>query len=161
MDVRSVSMQKKPLYRKVNTRTWGVRSNDYSGEYRSQRHTKAEINRDSSRSSMHGVRHHGLDYTPLFRFLLSRVGQRWDDVYSEAVTRLDRPAPIFWMVALGESERQTFVRTDEASYFSGLYVDDRGLLAVVAPELTVENMPTFCRCCTHSFNGVAYGQRPA
>ena len=152
-------MEKKPLYRKVNTRTWGVRSNDYSGEYRHLRHTKAEITSDALRSSMHGTRQHGRDYTPLFRFLLSRVGERWDDVFSEAVARLDRPEPIFWMVALRESEQKEFVRTDEARYFSGLFVDDQGLLAPVAPELTAENMPTFCRCCTHSFNGVAYGQR--
>lgn len=151
-------MEKKPLYRKVNTRTWGVRRNDYSGEYRLQRHTKAEITSDVSRGSMHGTRRNGLDYTPLFRFLLSRVGERWDDVYREAVSRLDRPEPVFWMVALRESERQAYVRTGEASYFSGLFVDDQGLLTVVAPELTVENMATFCRCCTHSFNGIAYGQ---
>lgn len=154
-------MEKKPLYRKVNTRTWGVRGHDTSGDYRHQRHTKAETTREASRGSMHGTRRHGRDYTPLFRFLLSRVGQRWDDVFSEAVTRLDRPEPIFWIVALRESERKDFVRTDEASYFSGLFVDDQGILAVVAPELTVQNRVASCRCCTHSFNGIAYGQPTA
>lgn len=152
-------MEKKPLYRKVNTRTWGVHDNDQGGDYRHQRHTKSEKQNDAPRGSMHGTRKHGLDYTPLFRFLLSRVGSRWDEVFSEAVSRLDRPDPVFWMVALRESEQQDYVRTDEASYFSGLFVDDQGFLAVVAPELSVENMATFCRCCTHSFNGIPYGQR--
>ncbi|MFJ7283721.1 hypothetical protein [Pseudomonas sp. NPDC099000] len=152
-------MEKKPLYRKINTRTWGVRHNDYTGEYRHQRHTKAVINCDAPRESMHGTRRYGFDYTPLYKFLLSRVGRRWDEVFSEAVARLDSPEPVFWMVALRESEQKDYVRTDESSYFSGLFVDDQGLLAIVAPELTAENMATFCHCCTHSFNGIPYGQR--
>ncbi|MDP1183677.1 hypothetical protein Q6285_30915, partial [Klebsiella pneumoniae] len=69
-----------------------------------------------------GVRR-GLDYTPLFRFLLSRVGQDWDEVYSEAVARLDLKDPIFWMVALREMDEQDYIRAGEASYFSGLKVD--------------------------------------
>jgi hypothetical protein len=151
-------LEKKPLYRKINTCTWGVRRNDYAGKYRHQRHTKAANARDAVRVSMHGKRRHGFDYTPLFRFLLSRVGRQWSEVFSEAIARLDRPEPVFWMVALCESERRDYIRTDEASYFSGLFVDDQGLLAIVAPELTAANMTTFCRCCTHSFNGIPYGQ---
>lgn len=108
---------------------------------------------------MHGTRQHGFDYTPLFRFLLSRVGGQWDEVFSEAVARLDRPEPVFWMVALQESERQEQVRLGESSYFSGLYVDDQGRLRIVNPELTAEGMTPYCHCCTHTFNGIPFGQR--
>jgi hypothetical protein len=152
-------LEKKPLYRKINTRTWGVRLNEYSGEYRYQRHTKAEIHNESSRGSMHGTRRHGFDYTPLFRFLLSRVGRQWDEVFSEAVARLDRPEPVFWMVALHEKDRQEQVRLGESSYFSGLYVDDQGCLQIVNPELTAEYMTPYCSCCTHTFNGIPFVHR--
>jgi len=153
------SLEKKPLYRKINARTWGVRLNGHFGEYRQQRHTKAELNNPSSRGSMRGKSRHGLDYTPLFRFLLSRVGGQWDEIYSEAVSRLDRPEPIFWMVALHEDRREQFVCLGESSYFSGLYVDERKRLQIVNPELKAEHMTPYCHCCTHTFNGFSFGQR--
>ena len=152
-------MEKNLLYRKINNRTWGVRRNDYTGQYRHQRNTKAEITNDAPRSSMHGTRRHGFDYTPLFRFLLSRVGRQWDGVFSEAIARLDRPEPVFWMVALHESERRERLRLGESSYFSGLYVDDLGILQIVNPALTAQNMTPSCHCCTHTFNGTLFGRR--
>ncbi|WP_225595683.1 hypothetical protein [Pseudomonas sp. PDM05] len=105
---------------------------------------------------MHSHHRHGFDYTPLYRFLLSKVGHPWDQVFSEANARLDRPDPIFWMVALHESDKQDYVRTDENSYYSGLWVDDAGLLQKVDPQLTPERMPTFYDCRTHTFNSVVY-----
>lgn len=67
----------KPLYRKVNTRARGVRHRS-GGEYRHERNSKRERrNEDAevSRGSMHGRQQRGLDYTPLFKFLLSKVGK--------------------------------------------------------------------------------------
>ena len=55
---------------------------------------------------MHSGQRHGYDYTPLFKFLLSRAGKNWDDVYSEAISRLDQEEPIWWMVAPDLSEGQ-------------------------------------------------------
>ncbi|MBD8194830.1 hypothetical protein IFR35_25560 [Pseudomonas fluorescens] len=149
---------KKPLlYRSVNTRTHGVRHGS-CGAYRYERNTKTEKDTLATRGSMHNHQRHGFDYTPLFRFLLSKVGQPWDAVFSEANARLDRPNPVFWVVALHESEKQDYVRTDENSYYSGLYVDDAGLLQKVEPQLTPENMKPYCDCCTHTFNGVVVTQ---
>ncbi|ORE90280.1 hypothetical protein ATO4_21902 [Aurantimonas sp. 22II-16-19i] len=102
-----------------------------------------------------GVRR-GLDYTPLFRFLLSKVGQDWDAVHSEAVSRLDTAEPIFWLVALTEGDREAFVRVGESTYYSGLYVDENHVLAIVDPSLTVEQMVPVCSCCSHTFNGVPF-----
>ena len=97
--------QKEPLYRKVNTRTHQVVKHGWrGGEARWERNTKATKTSEATRGSMHPGLRHGLDYTPLYRFLLSKVGQDWDAVYSEAVARLDRPAPISEMVALHEDE---------------------------------------------------------
>lgn len=102
---------------------------------------------------MHSNLRHGLDYTPLFRFLLSRLGQDWDQTYSEARARIDHPDPIFWLVARSEEEKQPYVRLGETSYYSGLYVDENRLLALVDPSLTVDDMRPNCSCCTHTFNG--------
>ncbi len=148
-------MKKTLLYRSVNTRTHGVRHGSCRA-YRYERNTKTGKNTPSTRCSMHSHHRHGFDYTPLFRFLLSKVGQPWDPVFSEANARVDRPDPIFWMVARHESDKQEYVRMGENSYYSGLRVDDAGLLQKVNPQLTPERMPTFCDCCTHTFNGVVF-----
>ena len=144
-----------PLYRKVNTLARGVRHQS-GGEARWQRNTKAEkaeTDAGLTRGKMaQGVRR-GLDYTPLFRFLLSKVGQDWDAVQAEAIARLDRPDPIYWLVARTEEARQTVVWLGESSRFSGLYVDDDNRLQKVAPDLTADDLEPLCRCCTHTFNG--------
>jgi hypothetical protein len=110
------------------------------------------------RGSMHPGHRHGLDYTPLYRFLLSRVGQDWNTVHSEAVSRLDRSDPIFHIVAKHVDDKRRFVRTGESSYFSGLFIDDANQLAFVDPNLTADDMEPFCSCCTHTFNGKPFGK---
>ncbi|TNE46233.1 MAG: hypothetical protein EP343_24315 [Deltaproteobacteria bacterium] len=96
----------------------------------------------------------GRDYTPLFRFLLSKVGESWDAVYKEAVSRLDSPEPIFWLVSSHLSEGlQDVVRIGIHSYYSRLYVDDNKRLQKVNPSLTTKDFYPACSCCTHSFNG--------
>ena len=101
----------------------------------------------------------GLDYTPLFRFLLSKVGQDWDATYSEALARLDREVPIFWMVALHENERRDYFVEGESAHFSGLYVDASKRLQKVAPELNETSLKPSCKCCTHTFNGKLFTQK--
>jgi hypothetical protein len=148
-------MQKPPLFRKVNTTAY--RPNVHiGGKYRAERNTKAEIESDAMRRPMHGKAHQGRDYTPLFRFLLSKVGKPWSEMYSEAVSRLDREEPIFWLVALSEGERQDYVRVGESSYYSGLYVDQQGLLQLVNSSIGPSSLVPLCKCCTHTFNGVRF-----
>ncbi len=148
-----MNRKKEPLYRKENkvslSTKYYVRT---GGEYRYQRHTKSTLNDESTHLPMNSGKY-GYDYTPLFRFLLSKVGQDWDEVFSEAKSRLDKTGPVFWMVALHEQERKAVVRLGESSYYSGLYVDGEGLLQKVDPELE-----TFDPGFTHpgetiSFNG--------
>jgi hypothetical protein len=141
-----VRSRKEPLYRRVNTRTCGV--SHRGGEFRWSRHPKRED--PSSHGSMHGHKHHGLDYTPLFRFLLSKVGADFAEVYREAASRLDRPDPICWLVARSDKDKQAYVRIGESSYYSGLYVDENGRLALVDPSLRLEGMEPRCSCCTHT-----------
>ena len=62
--------QKQPLYRKVNTRARGV-FHHKGGRARWERNTKAAKRNAAMRGSMHPGGQNGLDYTPLFRFLLS------------------------------------------------------------------------------------------
>ena len=148
-------MKKPPLYRSVNTRTRGV-CHGSGNAYRYERHSKKEKRALSPRGSMHSHQRHGFDYTPLFRFLLSKVGYPWDQVFSEANARLDRAEPIFWLVALRDDDKNEYVRTDHSTYYSGLWVDEAGLLQKVSPHLTLGQMKPFCDCCTYSFNSVVF-----
>ncbi len=108
---------------------------------------------------MHGKKQRGLDYTPLYKFLLSKVGTNWNEAHSEAVSRLDHEEPIFWLVAIREQDKKEYVRLGEASYFSGLYVDSEGLLQKVNPKIGAESLAPQCQCCTHTFNGVRFTRK--
>lgn len=98
----------------------------------------------------------GMDYTPLFKFLLSKVGQKWNNVYSEAVKRLDKEEPIFWMIIPNQTEnKQIFesgvIRLGENTQYSALTVDENGILVKIKPD-ALPYKPS-CTCCTHTFNG--------
>lgn len=148
--------KKDMLYRRVNTRTHNVRHGT-GGEARWHRNTKAARSSDAARGKMRAGLRHGLDYTPLYKFLLSRVGRPWDATFSEAKARLDSDDAIFRMVARSDEERRPIIRTGESSYFSGLYIDGDGLLQKVDPTLSAKNMTPGCHCCTHTFNGDVFG----
>jgi len=143
---------KSPLYRKVNTLARGVH-HGFGGDFRHVRRAKSSTDPENTRSSMHGKKRRGLDYTPLFRFLLSKVGQHWDAVYGEARSRLDREEPIFWLVARNENDRHELVRTSESSFYSGLFVDGDHILRQVNPALGAADVPVTCTCCTYTLNG--------
>lgn len=130
-----MSQQKAPLYRKVNTKARGVH-HGFGGDYKNTRHTKKET-REQVKGTMHGSKERGLDYTPLFRFLLSKVGAYWNDVFSEAKARLDRPDPIFWMVAIHENKKKDYFCSKESSYFLALVrVSRTGTSKPKAPATT-------------------------
>lgn len=147
-------IQKKPLYRKVNTKARNVHHNT-GGDFRHSRHQKRE-SLAQTKGKMSARQERGLDYTPLFRFLLSKVGTTWNEVFSEAKARLDKTEPIFWMVALNPAEKEDCVRIGETSFFSGLFVDDDGILQRSNPDLAASDLKRYCNCCTHSFNGKVY-----
>ena len=153
----ALSKYSSPLYLRVNTKARGVAHNT-GADFRHERNTKAVMRSDTPRQSMHGKIQRGLDYTPLFRFLLSKVGLPWNETYSVAIVRLDRSEPIFWLVALQAHERKEFVRLGESSYYSGLYVDANGLLQIVNPSLNESSVAPLCSCCTHTFNGKRFTQ---
>ena len=142
-----------PLYRKVNTRARGVRHGT-GGDYR---HVRGSSGEASGRGTMHAGARRGRDYTPLFRFLLARVGEPWDAVFGEAAARLDTTEPVFWIVARSAIERQETVRVGESTYVSGLFVDDDSILRRVAPGLRPEHLTPSCTCCTHTLDGVRFG----
>lgn len=147
--------EKSKLYRKVNTKARGVHHN-FGGDFKHSSNQK-KATREQTTGTMFGKKVRGLDYTPLFRFLLSKVGTSWDEVFSEAKLRLDKTEPIFWMVALHAAEKKEYIRVGESSYFSGLYVDDSGILQISNPTLKAVDMKPFCNCCTHTFNGKLFG----
>ncbi|WP_080962533.1 hypothetical protein [Chromobacterium subtsugae] len=143
-------MEKKPLFRKVNTLAHGV-SHGHGSDYKRSR---KEINSiDAKKQAMKRNVQRGLDYTPLFKFLLSKVGRDWNEVFSEASARLDKKEPIFWMVALHDFQKKDYVLIGESSYFSGLFVGEDGTLQIVNPNIGPSTLEPHCRCCTHTFNG--------
>ena len=154
--MRSKNAEKKPLYRKVNTKARGVR-HKFGGDYKDSRNKKRDT-RERLKGSMHAKHHRGLDYTPLFKFLLSKVGQNWDQVFSEASSRLNKTEPIFWLVALKEEDQEEYVRIGENTYYSGMYVDEQNNLQLVNPNLQAQDMVPFCNCCTHTLNGKVFGK---
>ncbi|MFB7719405.1 hypothetical protein [Nocardia sp. NPDC056100] len=147
-------MDKAPLYRKDNTTARGSRPR--GGEYRHRRNTAPSVKSDVTHQGMGRSTQRGRDYTPLFRFLLSRVGSNWESTVAEARSRLDHSEPIFWLVAVRDFDRRDYVRIGEASYYSGLYVDSGGILRVVNPEIDHTSLEPACACCTHTFNGVRF-----
>lgn len=150
-----MNKEKSNLFRKVNTKALNVQHH-FGGDFKHTRNSKSET-LEQTKGKMSGRKERGLDYTPLYRFLLSKVGSNWDDVFSEAKSRLDKTEPIFNIVALNEHEKEDFVRTGESSYFSGLYVDNNGILQLSNPNLTAKEMTPFCTCCTHTLNGKLFG----
>jgi hypothetical protein len=150
-------MQKPPLFRKVNTTAHGVHHR-FGGEFARDRNSNALGKSEAQHLPMHGKVRRGHDYTPLFKFLLSKVGSNWNEVHAEAISRLDRAEPISWLVALHPQDEQEFVRTGEASYFSGLRVSAQGILQIVNPSLGPGSLAPQCKCCTHTFNGVRFTQ---
>ena len=101
----------------------------------------AALTGTNATAKRHSHHQHGLDYTPLFRFLPSKVSHQWDNVFSEANARLDRPDPVFWMVALHESDNRDYVVLDENSYYSGLCVD--GLINLQKQTPSLKRQSTF------------------
>lgn len=152
--------KKEPLYRKENTK---ARNHHHrvGGDYRHERHTKAAKESEEfeeTHLSMHGKKQRGLDYTPLYRFLISKVGKEWTKIHSEAVSRLDKSEPIYYLVAQHDDEKSDYVRIGDNSYYSGLYIDENNILQKVNPNFTAHHLEehfrdVMCDCCTYSFNG--------
>ena len=136
----------KPLYRKV----CDARNNHHNSgpDAKYDRQTKKGIGRSMKQNDQRG-----LDYTPLYKFLLSKVGQNWDQIYSQAVGRLDKEEPIYHIVALQDHEKKDYVRCGDSSFYNGLYVDENNILQKVNPNLKNEDLTPDCHCCTHTFNG--------
>lgn len=149
---------KEKLFRKENKASLCTKYYvNIGSDFRYERNTKEFKNFDGDKKSM-TKKKLGYDYTPLFKFLLSKVGKDWDVVFSEAKSRIDKPEPIFWMVALHEHLKDDIVRIGQSTYFSGLYVDDNNILQKVNPEAKAPE-PS-CTCCTFSFNGVVTKRNP-
>lgn len=148
-----MNREKQPLYRKENKRALNFWRNRDKVRYRYERHSKKMDNFVGNYKPMHST-NNDYDYTPLFKFLLSKVGQQWDDVFSEAVSRLNDRKPIFWMVDLHyEPGQRTIVAIGEGSCYSKLTVVD-GILVKADENATPDEKG--CTCCTHTFNGVVY-----
>lgn len=137
--------KEEPLFRKEGSQPRNYRRN-VDGKFRQIRHSKQIKEFEGIRMSMIG-KQRGLDYTPLFRFLHSKEGKYWNDVHSEAVSRLDKESPIFWLVV---NDGRAIVRVGEMTYYHAMFIDEVGILRFVDKSAT---MSASCRCCTTTLDG--------
>lgn len=80
--------KKKPLYRKLNTKSISIYGHTWKMKYKWYRNSKNKGNNDPRQKvPMSSNSHTSLDYKPLDRFINSKVGENWDDVYSEICKR--------------------------------------------------------------------------
>jgi hypothetical protein len=150
-----MNRQKELLYRKVNTKARNVFHN-IGLDAKHTRHTKAGLTKKMKQGT-----ERGLDYTPLFKFLLSKVGKPWVDVFSEIHARLDKDEPIYYMVFFDATlitKNPGYFNYDNAK-FSTLTVDNEGLLQKIKPDLKNEDFYPSCSCCTKTFNGVVLNNK--
>ena len=146
-----MNREKEKLYRKYNKTAMGFHNMRPGGNFRHERNTKKLKEFEGTHRSIKKTQA-GFDYTPLFKFLLSKIGCKWNDVHSEAISRLDKEEPIFWMVKLNpEPSDRGYMIVGESSYYSILTVDHDGILIKLKPDV---ELPKYrCTCCTHTFNG--------
>lgn len=152
MASKSEQGKKSPLFRKVNSKARNARHGN-GGEARWNRNVKGTAENPSHFLKVKSNHRHGLDYSPLFKFLISRVGKPWASTHSDATSRLDKEEPIFWLVAKSKAEARELVRIGDSSYYGGLFVDEDGILQQVDPDVTASDFLPGCPCCTHSYNG--------
>ena len=63
------------------------------------------------------------------------------------------------MVSKSLDSANDYILVGESTYFSGLYIDEIGILRIVNPELDENSLKPFCKCCTHTFNGIPFTRR--
>ena len=156
----------KPLYRKERQTRYNNQKHS-GGDFRHERNTKEMETFEGTHKSMKKGQY-GYDYTPLYRFLQSKVGQNWNKVHSEAVSRLngkEGEEHIFYLVYpdltiirphnLGIQE---IVHLGEESMYHTLTVDEDGNLQYINKDAKWEY--DLCSCCTHTLDGKVIKSKP-
>lgn len=154
--------KKKKLIRTKNRITHNGTSRDVNFRSRWTRHSKNGITQKMKKR----INYH-LDYTPLFKFLLSKEGEKWEGVWRECQKKVDTVEPVLWMVqnirlnglpkhdkCLEEYDKS--FGYEEGSYFSTMYVDENGILQVVDKNYKESTPLEYCRRCGETFNGLLY-----
>ena len=123
--------QKNPLYRKINTKSLSTR---YWVEGKPKyKHDKLKYEREGlmvipiKRRRVHGCNWGNFNYNPLFRFLHSKVGSNWDEIYSECCDRLLYREPV-WVLVDRYYKGYDTVRFGENNYWDKLYINEYGIL---------------------------------
>jgi len=142
-----------PLYRKE--KKTGLSTHYYvvtGSDYRRTRNSKKQKEFDGHKQPMNTGKW-GVDYTPLYRYLLSKVGQKWADVYSAVCARLpiEHREAIGYMVVTDTDN--PYFRYGENSYFSTLTVKDGILVKVDGEKSFIPPPPIKSVCSTYTFNG--------
>ncbi len=78
----------------------------------------------------------GRDYTPLYRFLMSKEGYNFDEVYSEAVSRVDNKMRIFDIIKTASAF--PVVRIGDGTYYHTMYIDKDKILKFVDKSFSIQ-----------------------
>lgn len=131
----------KPLYRK--------RSKDKDRicpQSKWDRNTKKGI-----RKSLASKRWDDFDYTPLYNYLLTQIGEDFNVIHSYVQKRVNNINRIYDIIK-PSTYKLSYVRVSENAYYSALYIDEYNTLKKINPNFNIEHMYPFCSCCTHTFN---------
>lgn len=173
-------MPQEPLYRKINKIVAG-RTEVFGMQKRAKydRHTKVGQRTSMSSQNTWKSEMSMYDYSPLFQFLLKKVGCNWAEVWKECQARLNTIEPVLCMVVnVGRnglvvpfneySQFSSYWAGDALpyepcflagydSYFSTLYVDENHILQFVDPDFVPKTREYYTHG-TETFNGKPIAQ---
>jgi hypothetical protein len=124
---------KEKLYRKINKKSLSTKYYVKKGGEYSWKRSKVNCDLEYPMFESMKSKKLGRDYTPLYRFLESKIDQVWNDIYSECVKRLDTTDPIWWVVvnsdlSIIKHNYNNIVRIGQGSYCQRLYINKDGIL---------------------------------
>lgn len=155
--------EEKPLYRKE--KKTGLMTQYYvnrGGEYRWERSKSVTPNRvyDALKQQMKS-RKLGMDWQPLYNFIMSNVGCNYDETYSKALKRCNKFRDEFnkhWAYLFNDD--RDIVRLGENTYYSALTIDEFNNIQIRNTGAEPIKGGSFSFGYTHSFNGKTLQANP-
>lgn len=177
-----MNFKDKQLYRSANKSTYqNTLTEKTAKHFRYTRNTKIMSGSIVKRGKMQPNNNLGYDYTPLIKFLFSRLNQNFDITFSEINLILNNglhkpkvKTEILSMINVLVHKQviindnivndnngnilSSFFRFGEATYYDSFYIDNDNNLKLIK-DITKEIFEFCdyaCHCHTHSYNGKKY-----
>lgn len=147
----------KPLYRTACRPTYGhFKENKHYRHIRNKKKTVIE-GEESVDTDTKMVRQRKdvrqLDFTPLYKYLQSKVGEDYDTVYSNVVERIPRnQRGVIDYIVMADNTGDGVARLGESTYFRTLYVDENNKLQFVNKDYK-QTVSKWCYMDTTTLDG--------